>query len=508
MRKDDRVVFMRIFGFLKPHIRKYLLIAVLIAVSTIVGFFQPLLIQALTDKGLVQRNMKVVFGAASILTILVAINQFVSIYLTSLFEDIHNGFYSSLFQQVIDKLFKIKLDYFTNRNDAEVQSVLQTDVSNVSSITDVYITSTLGNLFKIVSGLIGLAIISWQLTIFIMSIIPIKICIVTYCSKKQEIQTEECIEQSRTIAQWLGDTIGGIAEVKLWGLSTGKRDLFLHHQNKLLQQEKHIKMLTEWNLFGEMLVEWGANILIYVIGCFMICSDKLSLGAVCAFVSYSWYVTGPVSALLNLKMYFARVLPSAKRLFKFLDMETESDDGKGTVKGKPPRIEFKLAQQFDCFCIMNNDANAKFDCFQLVRAVFKPNGKYPHLLVPKFPKTFKVRNNFSLLIDHCIRWYILSPFDEEFFRKYRKELQKESYNKAIIENAIEEHFRKSAYAQNCVEYVYKQTNSRRLAEEHLKEGELKEKILREYIKFMIDTCEFLADGYSWIKDSRNVPEEE
>ena len=152
---------------------------------------------------------------------------------------------------------------------------------------------------------------------------------------------------------------------------------------------------------------------------------------------------------------------------------------------------------------MNNDANATFNCFQLVRAVFKPNGKYPHLLVPKFPKTFKVRNNFSLLIDHCIRWYILSPFDEDFFRKYRKEFQKGS---TIIGNAIEEHFRKSAYAQNCVEYVYKQTNSRHLAEEHLKEGELKEKILREYIEFMIDTCELLADGYSWIKDSRNLLE--
>ncbi|WP_290387843.1 hypothetical protein, partial [Paramuribaculum intestinale] len=34
---------------------------------------------------------------------------------------------------------------------------------------------------------------------------------------------------------------------------------------------------------------------------------SLTIGAVFAFVSYSWYVTGPVSALLNLKMYFARI---------------------------------------------------------------------------------------------------------------------------------------------------------------------------------------------------------
>ncbi len=165
----------------------------------------------------------------------------------------------------------------------------------------------------------------------------------------------------------------------------------------------------------------------------------------------------------------------------------------------------KLAQQFDCFSIMHDDKSHKFNWFQLVRAVFKPNARYPHLLVPKFPKTFKTQN-FSLLIDHCIRWYILSPFDENFFRRYRKEIQKGAYSKKFISDAIAEHFKKSAYAKNCVEYVYKQTNSRCCVEEHLKEGELKEIILQEYTDFMIETCSLLADGYNSIKDLRKVSE--
>lgn len=164
-------------------------------------------------------------------------------------------------------------------------------------------------------------------------------------------------------------------------------------------------------------------------------------------------------------------------------------------KETPNRIQMdKLAQQLDFFSIMNSDANSIPNWFQLVRAVFKPNAKYPHLLVPKFPKTFKIRNNFSLLIDHCIRWYILSPFDEDFIRRYKREIQKVPYNKTFILKAVEEHFRRSTYAKNCVEYVYKQTNSRCYAEEHLKESELKEIILREYTAFMAETCSLIVDG--------------
>lgn len=108
-----------------------------------------------------------------------------------------------------------------------------------------------------------------------------------------------------------------------------------------MKLQKNNTMIDAWNTLGESLLEWSVIIMLYIVGGILICQGKLSIGSVFAFVSYSWYVTGPISTLLNLKMYFARIMPSARRLFKFLDMETESDDGKGTVKGKPPRVDFK-----------------------------------------------------------------------------------------------------------------------------------------------------------------------
>lgn len=341
MKKDDRVIFARLFGFLKPYVKQYLFIGLLLMVSTVVGFFQPLMTQEIIDKGLVQKNMPVLVGTASILTILVVIGRFASLYQVSLFANIHNAFYSAISQKVLDKLLHIKQDYFQKRNSDEIQSVLQTDISRVSAITDSYVTSTLGNIFKIISGLAGLLIISWQLTIVIIAIVPIKICIVKVYSKQQEKQTEKYIDQRRSMTQWLGDTISGIAEIKLWGLSKGKQDYFSERQKELLRQEKRITMTGEWDLFWGTIIEWAANISVYIVGGFLMYNNSLSLGTVFAFISYSWFVTGPVSALLGIKMHFARIMPSARRLFQFLDMEVEHDEGQAVISHHTPKIEFK-----------------------------------------------------------------------------------------------------------------------------------------------------------------------
>ena len=44
---------------------------------------------------------------------------------------------------------------------------------------------------------------------------------------------------------------------------------------------------------------------------------KFPLGSVFAFVSYSSYVTRPVNSLIDLRMHFASVKPSAERLYTF-----------------------------------------------------------------------------------------------------------------------------------------------------------------------------------------------
>ena len=153
--------------------------------------------------------------------------------------------------------------------------------------------------------------------------------------------TDEMIESSRAFSRWFGDNLNGIDEIKLWNLFLEKDREFQEKQSKLLNSEKKGTLIDAWNVFWESILEWGITILLYILGGAFICTGSLTIGAAFAFISYSGYVTGPVSALLNLKMYFARIIPSAKRLFQFLDMEVEEDTGTKILEKNLPKIEFK-----------------------------------------------------------------------------------------------------------------------------------------------------------------------
>lgn len=330
----------RTFFFLKPYKNEFLLVGLSLFVSTAVGFFQPLVIQAITDDGMLQQDMAVIARSALVLAALVIISQAIDLWQTRIFADIHNKSYYAVFHQVFEKLLHLEKSYFEDKNNTEILSFLQMDVSQVSSITDRYMVMSASYVFRIISGLVGLFVISWKLALVVLAMVPVKFFLVRGMSERREKAMDAMIESSRDFSRWFGDNLNGVDEIKLWNLFQSRERILAQKQRELLGLEKKGTMIDGWNSFWEVLLEWSVTIVLYLLGGWLICTGSLTIGAVFAFSSYSGYVTGPVSALINLKMYFARIMPSARRLFQFLDMETEQDIGKEVVTNHPPKLEF------------------------------------------------------------------------------------------------------------------------------------------------------------------------
>lgn len=176
-----------------------------------------------------------------------------------------------------------------------------------------------------------------------------------------------------------------------------------------------------------------------------------------------------------------------------------------------------LAQVFDCCDAIDPDPNGKrddTDIDSLVRKLFKPNRKYSHLVVPKYPINFQRGANFSLPLDYCIQWYILSPFDRQLTRWLRELLTKEiciqedgKIDKRIVQeirNEVQEHMKRSEQAKKCVEYVYK-TGTQSVQTNDICVGEsLKETIRKEYTLFLQECCAILVEYRDQISNRRRA----
>ena len=218
MRTDNHCVIWRVLSYLSPYKKEFMFAGLLLAAATGIGFLQPLVIQEITDKGMLAQDLPVLCWAVTVLALLVLLNQAVEMAQTRLFVNIYNKAYYNIFHQAFQKLMQLKKTYFEDKNNAEILSCLQMDVSQVASITDRYTVMSVTSVFRLISGLIGLLIISWKLTIVVLIMVPLKILLVRRLSRRQEEAIDHMIESSRDFSQWFGDNLEGVEEIKLWNL--------------------------------------------------------------------------------------------------------------------------------------------------------------------------------------------------------------------------------------------------------------------------------------------------
>ena len=93
MKQETKHLLRRTLRYLLPYKREFLMVGLTLVLSTVIGFLQPLVIQRITDSGMMQRDMAVILSSALLLALLVLGNQAIDLLQTRIFADVHNASY-------------------------------------------------------------------------------------------------------------------------------------------------------------------------------------------------------------------------------------------------------------------------------------------------------------------------------------------------------------------------------------------------------------------------------
>lgn len=90
MRTGSFSIIRRIFAYLTPYKVEFTFAGLLLAAGTVIGFIQPLVIQQITDSGMLAQDLRTLCQAVGALAFLVALNQVSEMAQTRLFINVHN----------------------------------------------------------------------------------------------------------------------------------------------------------------------------------------------------------------------------------------------------------------------------------------------------------------------------------------------------------------------------------------------------------------------------------
>lgn len=325
---DNKEAVKRLLQLLSRYGKTIAVIICCLLVSTGLNLCVPLISKRIMDDGFIGGNKKLLIELVLASMVIYMVNSLIDIIKEKKRVDISAKIQYFLSEQSFSHLMKLRVNYFNNTNYAETLNNINVDINQMTSIADSSVFFVITQAFSMAGGIIGLFIIDFRMTILVLLFIPVKCVVMKYFAKKQKQIMDEFIKRNQKYARWFGDTVGGVREVKLFNIFEKKYEEFSHSQNSIIEKQKQMNMLGQWNIIIDTIMVQFLSTLLYILGANLVFDLQLSVGSVFAFITYSAYVTGPISAILNIGYLLSGIIPSTKRYYAFMDLEEEPENGK------------------------------------------------------------------------------------------------------------------------------------------------------------------------------------
>ena len=237
---------------------------------------------------------------------------------------IRTGVLRDLRKQLYDKVLSLPMGYFTQARRGDVISRMTNDVNEVEAS----IMSTLDILFKnpimIIVYLTTLLLISWQLTLFVMALLPIAIFFIGRIGRSLNRASTKGQEQNAEILSSIDETLLGLRVVKGFNAQDKLRTRF----DKLINATRAtFNRINRRYYLAHPLSEFLGTALIAVIlwfGGILILSDHATIDA-STFIYYLvifYSIINPAKDLSKASYGIRRGMASLERIDAILDTES------------------------------------------------------------------------------------------------------------------------------------------------------------------------------------------
>lgn len=313
----------QLLKMLHPY-KKYIIVIVFcLILSSVLSLLLPLFSRAMMDDGFIAGNQSLLIKLVLAMLFLTLITIILDVIREKIRIYMQVQLNITLSKKAIEHLYRVKMDYFNHKNHSQIFSIVHTDIDSICQIADHSLFFAFTQIFTILGGTIGLFILNYKLAVLVMTIVPIKYIITTCFAKTTQSIMNEFIKTNELYAKWFGDTFMGIRDVKLFDLMRDKTKEFDIKKNDEMKQRKSLSYINVYsNAIDKGLVQIMVSS-IYIIGAIQVFDFETTLGSILAFITYSVYVTSPVTAIVNIKQHLYKIIPSINRFNVFMNLEED-----------------------------------------------------------------------------------------------------------------------------------------------------------------------------------------
>ncbi len=322
--KVSRALLLRIGGYLKPYWLQFIFVFIAILLSATVGLLPSIITGRIVDQALINRDLAqlvqlclAALGAIAVSQVIGVLESYINSWISQrIIYDMKNQMYAHLQQ--------MQHAFFTTEKQGDIITRMNTDISGVSTVISGTLTSIVQNTATIVTTVIALLSMNWQLAIVGMLVIPLLIIPSRVVGNTRFRLLTEGQAKRDEMNQIINETlsVSGSMLVKLFTREKKEYETFEKVNGEVMDISLKEARSGRWfRVVMGMFTQVGP-LLIYLAGGLIMLrgiDSTLSVGTITATVALINRLYRPVESLLNVGVDFTRSLALFTRIFDYLD---------------------------------------------------------------------------------------------------------------------------------------------------------------------------------------------
>ena len=352
MRRDRSVLketvapgtWRRMFRFARPY--RNLLIGFLgmVVVDATISVANPLLYRDIINHGILGKNVNLIVVLALVLGGLAVFDALLSIGQRWVSSKVGEGLIFDLRTGVFDHVQRMPLAFFSRTQTGALISRLNNDVQGAQQAFTDTLANVISNLISLVLVLGAMLLLSWQLTLTALVILPIFVIPARRMGRRLAKITRESYELNATINNTMSErfNVSGALLVKLFGRLGEEQKLFSKRAGRVRDIGITQALYSRLFYVSLLLTASIATAIIYGWGGTMAVQGLINVGTVVALTSYLNRLYAPLMGLSNFQVDIMSALVSFDRVFEVLDLPPmigEKPDALALRPG-PAKLEF------------------------------------------------------------------------------------------------------------------------------------------------------------------------
>ena len=395
--KITKALLSRVFSYLKPYWKQFILVLICIAISSVFGLLPSIFTGKIVDDGLIGRNMEllITYIIASLLVTLggnligVAENYINTWIAQHIAFDMRN--------QMFRHLQKMSQRFFTTNNQGDIITRMTSDISGVESVITGTFRSILSNSITLIFALVAMFRMNWIMALLGIAVIPLLVIPTRWAGKTRWTITREAQEANDQVNGILNETlsVSGQLLVKLFGKEEEEYGKYKAVNEKMIKLNIKERMAGRWFFVVLNTVTSIGPMLLYLMGGILIMryDSALTVGDITALVALLGKTYMPVNSLLNIQVDWMRAMAMFTRVFEYFDMPVEIKDPEDPVipKANTGEVEFRNVDfSYDGTKLNLKDINFKLESGKSI-AIVGPSGSGKSTIINLIPRLYDVK---------------------------------------------------------------------------------------------------------------------